>query len=169
MDKKSHTTITLVFLIVLWIIIKFILKKDYFLWIFIILSIPATWSPDIDKAFESAGHRSIIFHSIVFPVVCFYITLQYNLAVFSFYLLLTVVVVGLHCLCDIRFVRRKRVGFYTIKILQVPDISIWDRKNRKNIVVWKTKIGLNGFWSTVWLVCNFVVAMGLLIGWMVYI
>jgi len=156
MNKPSHTIITTIFLISLWIFIKLILGKDYFIWVFILPLIVIGSGPDFDHAWKFAGHRNWAFHSVIPEVILLIFILPYNIDFLSFFFLLMIPVVGLHCFCDVRWVARKRVGFYTIKVWMRPSLSILDKENKQNIIVWKTLWGLNGGVSTIWLAGNFL-------------
>jgi len=93
MNKRSHTTITTIFLIGLWLYVYFILEKDYFIWVFILPSIAIAWAPDIDHSIPPLGHRSWITHSIIPEVVLFIFILPYNIDILSF-LFLSCLTVG---------------------------------------------------------------------------
>lgn len=135
MNGKWHFITTTIIFIALWIIFRFYFDKEYFTISQLIAAIPLTFFPDVDTNFKKTlGHRNWFMHSIILWVII-YILNPY------FVFLAIVLAVGLHCLCDLRFCRQQQVGFYCIKV-----IGDWD---------------LNGRWSTLWLVVNFIVAFAI--------
>ena len=109
--------------------------------------------PDVDLKFGKAYHRFWLYHSIVTSVFLWIISfgnpdLQMISALLGFS-------IGVHLACDTHVLKRKMVGFYTIKL--------W-----KNVLTGKMH-GLNGVKSTIWLWANFwlSVALLLLTVWMV--
>ena len=161
MNGKSHLLIISLILIGLWIIFGIYLEKDYFTISIILPAIVITLFPDLDQRFSMFGHRSIITHNIGIWILIF----LFNQ---SFLFILFIFSTGVHCLADCRFCTRKRVGFYTVKVWMYPSLSIFDKENKQNIVVWKTLFGLNGGWSTIWLVGNFVCSL-IIFGWWVWL
>jgi hypothetical protein len=81
------------------------------------------------------------------------------------------VMTGLHCFCDVRWNSRKRKGFYTIKIWMygVPAVFVKDNENKEKLMIWKTLWGLNGAWSTIWLMANFLISITILGAWLYYV
>lgn len=167
MNKKSHSIITAIFLIGLWIYVKYILNKDYFIWVFILPLIIIGSGPDFDQAWNAAGHRNFAFHSIIPEVILFLFILPYKINFLSFFFLLMIPIVGIHCLTDCRYNSRKRTGFYTIKILMRPAIGIF-HKDTGNITVWRTVWGLNGAASTIYLILNFIISI-IILGVFIYL
>lgn len=160
MNKKSHIITTSIVLIAFWLIFRFIFKKEYFTFTLVIASIPICLYNDIDTSIPAFGHRNFAFHSIIIWVIIFYFNQSFMFILFIF-------TAGLHDLCDIRFCSRKRVGFYTIKVWMRPSLSLFDKENKQNIIVWKTLFGLNGAWSTLYLILNFLIGCVFLIAWLV--
>lgn len=159
MNKKSHTIITAIFLVGLWIFVKYILKKEYFIWVFILPSIAIAWAPDIDQAVPMWGHRSCLTHSIIPEVVLFLFILPYEIDMLSFLFLVWIPVIGLHDLADCRWNSRKRTGYYTIKVLMRPAFGFIHKETGKKITIWKTWWGLGGGASTLYLIINFIVSI----------
>jgi hypothetical protein len=97
--------------------------------------------PDLDQLKgikQFIGHRWFLSHSIIIWII---------VGVFNpdpIFVLIPAII-GFHCLMDVRWVRNQQKGYYTISIM--PG--------------WR----LNGFWSTIWLLVNFIVSFTFLIGW----
>jgi len=161
MNGKSHLLVISGVLLGLWIYFGLILNKEYFTISIVIVAIFITLFPDIDCRFSILGHRSILTHNIGLWIILF----LFNP---SFLFILFILSIGVHCLLDIRFNTRKRVGFYTIKILMRPAIGIF-HKDAGNITVWRTVWGMNGACSTIYLVLNFLCSIGILIYWLVVV
>jgi len=110
-------------------------------------------SSDLDYG---ENHRFWLFHSIILPLIAY--ILYPNLLI-----LLILLALGHHCLLDTilqLFNIKKASGYYTICL--VPSYSL-------NFILFKVKtrsIRLNGYWSTLWLLGNF---MGSLIFLLIYI
>lgn len=160
MNGKSHLLVISGVLIGLWILFGIVFDKPYFTISIVIVAIVITLFPDIDSRFSMLGHRSILTHNIGLWIILF----LFNP---SFLFILFIVSVGVHCLLDIRFNTRKRVGFYTVKILMRPAIGIF-HKDAGNITVWRTVWGMNGAMSTVFLVSNFLCSICIL-GWWLWL
>lgn len=101
--------------------------------------------PDLDQLKgikEFVGHRFFLSHSIIIWVI---------IGIFNpdpIFILIPAVI-GLHCLMDIRWVRNEQKGYYTICFF--------------------FGLRLNGFWSTVWLLVNFIISFIFLIGWCIFL
>jgi hypothetical protein len=161
MNGKNHIFIISIVLIGLWILFGLILNKDYFTITIILPSIILTLFPDIDQNFSMIGHRSIFTHNVILWIIIFYFNP-------TFLFILFILSTGIHCLLDCRWQSEKRRGFYTIKILQYPAFAFRHKESPTDIIIWRTKLGLNGSWSTVWLVINFIIAIGV-VGWWLWI
>jgi hypothetical protein len=160
-NKKCHVIYSTIILVGLWLIFRFYFGKEYFTITLVIAAIPMCLYSDIDCSIPPFGHRNWLFHSIIVWVVIFIFNPMFVFVLFIF-------AIGIHCLLDIRFCARKRVGFYTIKIWMIPTLSILDKENKQNIIVWKTLWGLNGAWSTLFLVANFLISI-IILGWFLYV
>lgn len=100
-------------------------------------------SPDLDYG---ENHRFWLFHSIILPLIAY---ILYP----NFLVLLILLAMGHHCLLDtiLQLLNIKKAsGYYTICL--VPSYSL-------NFILFKIKtrsIRLNGYWSTLWLLGNFL-------------
>ena len=95
-------------------------------------------APDLDLIWKRIGHRNWLFHSIIPYMIVFMFNPTTMVLMFS-------ATVGFHLLLDCRWVRKKQTGWYTIKI-----------GKRK---------GLNGIWSTIWLLSNFILSFSFILAW----
>ena len=137
MKGKWHLIVAMLVFIPLWILIPAIQLTDIF------YPIVLTILPDIDLKFDSLGHRSVITHSLLIPLIVY---------VFNPYMvnLLIILSVGIHCSCDVTLKPKRWQGGYTIKVLKI----------RNPWRGWMVKKSLNGNWSTVWLLSQFLLACG---------
>jgi len=136
MKKEYHMFGTLFFLISL----AFIFEKITVT--MIIASFIYCLVPDLDQLPELKkviGHRNFLLHSIILWFIV-YIFNPYPIFI------LIMSVVGLHCLQDVHFSKKKMRGYYTIKITK-------DFGNFK------------GIRSTIWLLSNFTISFIILMIW----
>jgi len=137
MRGKYHLIVTMIFFLVIYLIFGVILEKHYITITVILTGVIFSFFPDIDQNFPIIGHRNIITHSIIFTLITYLLHPHFIFLLFN-------LAVGFHCLCDCRVRRSKMRGYYTIKLM----------KGR----------GLDGKWSTIWLLGNFIVSFGIFLG-----
>lgn len=145
MKGRWHLLVGLAVFIPLWLLIPKIQLTE------IIFPIVLSTFPDLDLGFKSLGHRSALTHSLLLPLIVYF---------FNPYMdyLLIILTVGIHLMCDTRFAKKKQKGFYCIKIWRIKY------KNDNGEWVWKTKWGLNGFWTTILLEVQFVLSVIIFLG-----
>lgn len=136
-ERKFHVGFGLIYLIILTIIFEKITIT------ILIASMIYCIAPDLDKIWKPIGHRNFIFHGII-PYM-FILIYNFESITLTTMVLMFSAAVGFHCLLDCRWMRKKQTGYYTIKI-----------NERK---------GLNGIWSTVWLVGNFILSFSFILIW----
>lgn len=133
MNGRSHLITTTIFFLVLMIVFEKITIT------LVLAAIPLSYFPDIDNNFkQTIGHRNIITHSIILWVI---IGIFNPNSIFVF----IIAAVGFHCLCDIRWMKRKQTGYYTIK--------------------YTAHKGMNGYLSTIWLLGNAIISITIFIIW----
>ncbi|MBD3196564.1 MAG: hypothetical protein GF317_16025 [Candidatus Lokiarchaeota archaeon] len=157
MRGKYHLILTTLFFLSLWGVFNIWLGKEYISITQILTAIPLSYFPDIDTNFKFLGHRNWFTHSIILWVGIYYFNPH------SIFLLI-VLAVGFHCLCDCRVKRSKQRGYYTIKILPIVIMFRVDFYLRFIPLLKSGKVrykGLNGRNSTIWLLLNFIVSLGL--------
>lgn len=138
MNGKSHYRIVFITFLALWVIFRIVFNKPYFSIIDVLIATICGIAPDVDQFFKKLGHRNWFLHSIIPFLVGYYFNQH-------FIYLMFILATGIHCICDIRFVKDVQRGFYCIKIINLPKR--------------KYDITLNGRWSTVWLVSQFIIAV----------
>ena len=150
MKGRWHLLVGLAVFIPLWVLIPKIQLTE------IIFPIVLSTFPDLDLGFKSLGHRSALTHSLLLPLIVY---------LFNPYMdyLLIILTVGIHLMCDTRFAKGKRKGFYCIKILRIKKLMYHSTTEGVELV-WKTKWGLNGFWSTIFLQLQFIISVIIFIG-----
>ena len=142
MKGKWHFILTTILFVTIWIVFKLVLNVEWLQLPYLIAAIPWCWFPDVDSNFNSLGHRNFWSHNIIVPFFM-YLFVPHPIVLAS------VVAVGFHCLCDIRLNREKWKGKYCVKFLK-----------RKNLFRgWVTVLSLNGKWSTVYLLVQFVISI----------
>lgn len=158
MKGKYHLVFTTIFFLALWGFFNVFLQKEYLNITQVLAAIPLSYFPDIDTNFKALGHRNVFTHSIILWCIIYIFNPH------IIYLLITLSV-GFHCLCDCHLLKKdKRRGFYTIKL--IPIVKLFTTHYALHIIpilkCGKVEYkGLNGKWSTVWLLMNFVVGGGL--------
>lgn len=128
MRGKYHMFLTAIFFIPIILLLDGIRIHHY------LFPVALTLFPDSDNNF--VPHRNWLTHSIIPWSIIYFIEPTHIV-------LVAIVSIGFHCVCDIQLAKKKRTGWYTISFYPFKRI--------------------NGNWSTVWLMMNFIIAMTILI------
>lgn len=135
MKREYHILSSLIFLIVCAYIVEAItvtMCMIAFVW-----AIVSDWD-NLDMVKQFIGHRNIITHSIIIPVIIMIFNPVSEL-------MMIVPIMGLHCLMDLKIRKKQRVGYANITLTSA--------------------IRLGGKASTIWLLSNFLLSFTIFVIW----